>query len=185
MQAHLKKYRKSIVISSGIAIFSDVSKRCNILLSQYIAIKNAHPWSWYRNISASWLCIIPHLVMHLGLEWEDLFQREAMKEELLEGKGWKIWILALYTDMAVFNLTAARTSECAKLTVLPAPATSLTSAQFPSSRRCEMSPKRFLRHFELAHLITAILRRWNRKQPLESKTWVCLKNIAESADAEG
>ena len=40
-----KKYRKNIVISSGIAIFSDVSKRCNILLSQYIAIKNAHPWS--------------------------------------------------------------------------------------------------------------------------------------------
>ena len=33
------------MISSGIAIFSDVSKRCNILLSQYIAIQNAQPWS--------------------------------------------------------------------------------------------------------------------------------------------
>ena len=30
-----KKYRKNIVISSGIAILSDVSKRCNILLSRY------------------------------------------------------------------------------------------------------------------------------------------------------
>ena len=40
----IKKYRKNIVISSGIAIFSDVSKRCNILLSRYIAIQNAHPW---------------------------------------------------------------------------------------------------------------------------------------------
>ena len=32
------------MISSDIAIFSDVSRQCNILLSQYIAIKNAHPW---------------------------------------------------------------------------------------------------------------------------------------------
>ena len=40
----IKKYRKNIAISSGIAIFSDVSKRCNILLLQYIAIKNAQPW---------------------------------------------------------------------------------------------------------------------------------------------
>ena len=30
---------KNITISEDIAIFSDVSKRCNILLSQYIAIK--------------------------------------------------------------------------------------------------------------------------------------------------
>ena len=41
----IRKYRKNIVISSGIAIFSDVSKWCNIFLSQYIAIKNAHPCS--------------------------------------------------------------------------------------------------------------------------------------------
>ena len=39
-----KKYRKNIAISSDIAIFSDVSKRCNILLSRYIAIQNAQPW---------------------------------------------------------------------------------------------------------------------------------------------
>ena len=40
----ISRYRKNLAISSSIAIFSDVSKRCNILLSQYIAIKNAHPW---------------------------------------------------------------------------------------------------------------------------------------------
>ena len=39
----IKKYRKNIVISSGIAIFSDVSKQCNKLLLKYIAKKNAHP----------------------------------------------------------------------------------------------------------------------------------------------
>ena len=31
--------------SEDIAIFSDVSKRCNILLSRYIAIQKAQPWS--------------------------------------------------------------------------------------------------------------------------------------------
>ena len=41
----IKRYRKNIAISSSIAIFSDVSKRCNILLSRYIAIQNAQPWS--------------------------------------------------------------------------------------------------------------------------------------------
>ena len=41
----IKKYRKNIVITSGIAIFSDVFKWCNILLSRYIAIQNAHPCS--------------------------------------------------------------------------------------------------------------------------------------------
>ena len=39
----IKRNRKNIVISSGIAIFSDVSKQCNILLSQYIAIKMLSP----------------------------------------------------------------------------------------------------------------------------------------------
>ena len=39
----MKKYRKNIAISSGIAIFSDVSKWCNILLLRYIAIQNAQP----------------------------------------------------------------------------------------------------------------------------------------------
>ena len=60
------------------------------------------------------------------------------------------------------DLAAARTRECAKLTVLPAPATSRTSAQFPSSRRWEMSPKRFPFHFVLAQFIKTILQkqRW-------------------------
>ena len=39
-----KIMHENIVISSGIAIFSDVFKRCNILLSRYIAIQNAQPW---------------------------------------------------------------------------------------------------------------------------------------------
>ena len=48
-----KKYRQNIVISSGIAIFSDVSKQCNILLLQYIAIKNAQPWLVYGYVKSS------------------------------------------------------------------------------------------------------------------------------------
>ena len=44
----IKRYRKNIAISSSIAIFSDVSKRCNILLSRYIAIQNAQPWLGLR-----------------------------------------------------------------------------------------------------------------------------------------
>ena len=43
----IKRYRKNIAISSSIAIFSDVSKRCDILLSRYITIQNAQPWSWW------------------------------------------------------------------------------------------------------------------------------------------
>ena len=42
------------MISSGIAIFSDVSKRCNILLSQYIAIKTLIPGGYtpkFRELS--------------------------------------------------------------------------------------------------------------------------------------
>ena len=57
----IKKYRKNIAISSGIAIFSDVSKRCNILLSRYIAIQNAQPcsghWHWTSLPSGRMTCI--------------------------------------------------------------------------------------------------------------------------------
>ena len=53
-----KKYRKNIVISSGIAIFSDVSKRCNILLSRYIVIQNAQPWSGYVIIGTCYYLLV-------------------------------------------------------------------------------------------------------------------------------
>ena len=53
-----EKYRKNIVITSGIAIFYDVSKWCNILLSQYIAIQNAQPWSCRRSTSKSLLRLL-------------------------------------------------------------------------------------------------------------------------------
>ena len=51
-----KTYRRNIVISSGIAIFTDDSKRCNILLSQYIATKNAQPWSGGNSASKKLTC---------------------------------------------------------------------------------------------------------------------------------
>ena len=74
----IKKYRKNIVISSGIAIFSDVSKRCNILLSQYIAIKNAHPCSGpisndvhsFGPIEAQWTQY-PGYTHAVPLNWKD------------------------------------------------------------------------------------------------------------------
>ena len=40
----IKKYRKSIAISSDIVIFSDLSKRFNILFSLYITMQNVQPW---------------------------------------------------------------------------------------------------------------------------------------------
>ena len=81
--------------------------------------------------------------------------KAALKAGLLVDRGWKfnVSIKNIYSRT---NLIEARTRECAKLTDLPAPPTSLTSALCPSSRRWDMSSKRLPCHLELAHFIKAI-----------------------------
>ena len=93
----IKKYRKNIAISSGIAIFSDVSKQCNILLLQYIAIKNAHPWLWWFPFvtrSMKQLCIMfdsENMVLGRSISW-DVCQASVLEQFRLHVirhlKGW-------------------------------------------------------------------------------------------------
>ena len=81
----MKKYRKNIVISSGIAIFSDVSKRCNILLSQYIAIKNAHPCCQLFQISKD------RKIHWFAAMTVNSFSFEKMKSRSASGVAWDVF----------------------------------------------------------------------------------------------